>query len=177
MASTLADQLDLARQAIEEARRRQDEEYQKDLEALERVSRFLPSLSTPSGVNGAPVKEDASAALRPQVVEEEEQSDDREAHYLISAVLDIVLKRPNMSLSPRDVFDILESQNFPFTRDESKRILSVAQALRRLTERDQPQVRLVRRGSGRRPNTYRAVVREINPAHATAAARLREMTM
>ena len=94
-------------------------------------------------------------------------SSDSDTLPIISTVLEAVLSKPNVSLSPRDVLEMLEARNFPFTRDNSKRIFSVAQALRKLTERDRPQVRLVRRGSGRRPNIYRALAQETNPAHVT----------
>jgi hypothetical protein len=176
MRVTLADQLVIARRAIEEQRRIREEEYQKDLEALERVARFLPASSAPSRVNGA-----HAPVIVPPVVDEpqkeETQFDESQGYYLIRAVLALVQSRPNVSLSPRMVLEILEAQNFPFTRNNGKRILSVAQALRKLTERDQPQVRLVRRGSGRRPNLYRALVQEINPAHVTTASLSSERTM
>jgi hypothetical protein len=176
MAVNLADQLVIARQAIEERRRQREEEDKKDLEALERVARLLPDGSAPSLVKGAQVAIKAQSASKNQSAGEEERSSDSDAPSLISAVLETVLSRPNASLSPRLVLEILESQNFPFTRDDGKRILSVAQALRKLTERDQPKVRLLRRGSGRRPNLYRAQVQEINPAHVTDAARSSERT-
>jgi hypothetical protein len=177
MAGTLADQLVIARQTIEEQRRKREEEYQKDLEALERVARFLPAGSAPSQVNRAQVAIEVLSASKDRSAEEEERSSDSDTPSLISAVLGTVLSRPNASLSPRMVLESLEAQNFPFTRDNGKRILSVAQSLRKLTERDQPQVRLIRRGSGRRPNLYGAVIQEINPAHVTTAARSGEMTM
>jgi hypothetical protein len=75
------------------------------------------------------------------------------------------------------VLEIMEAQKFSFTRDKDKRILSVAQALKKLTERDHPQVRLVQAGSGRRPNLYRALMQGTNPAHVTAAAKSSERTM
>jgi hypothetical protein len=176
MAGTLADQLVIARQAIEERRRKREEEDQKDLEALERVSRLFSASSALSQANDAHVVIETLPAAKDSAKEEEPVSDS-ETPVLIGAVLETVLSKPNVSLSPRAVFESLEARNFPFTRDESKRILSVAQALRKLTERDQPQVRLTRRGSGRRPNLYRAVIQEMNPAHVTTAAGSREMTM
>jgi hypothetical protein len=162
---------------MEEQRRQWEEEYQKNLEALDRVARLIPSGSAPSQVNGAQVAIKALFTSKDQSTEEEERSSDSDTPSLISAVLETVLSRPNASLSPRLVLEILESQNFPFTRDNGKRILSVAQALRKLTERDQPQVRIARRGSGRRPNLYRALMQEINPAHVTNAARSSERSM
>jgi hypothetical protein len=169
MTAILADQLVIARQAIEEERRKRDEEYQKDLEALKRIARFLPAISAPSDVNGAQVEVKVPSVLK--------QSADHETPCLISKVQDAVLSRPNIPLSPRAVLQIMEAQNFPFTRDNGKRIFSVAQSLRKLTERNLPQIRLVRRGSGRRPNLYQAAPSETNPAHVRTAARLSERTM
>ncbi len=175
MAATQADQLVIARQAIEERRRKREEEDQKDLEALDRVARILEANSASSRVKGARAAMEALSASEES--EEEDESSDSDTPYIISAVLETVLSKPNVSLSPRMVLEILEAKNFPFTRDEDKRIFSVAQALRKLTARRQPQVRLARRGSGRRPNLYRAVIQEINPAHGTTAARSIGMTM
>jgi hypothetical protein len=176
MTATLADQLVIARQAIEEQRRKEEEEYQKNLEALERVARFLP-LGSSSPVNDARIAREALSAPEDQSTVKEDVSPDSDTPNIIGTVLKTVLSRPNISLSPRMVLEIMESQNFPFTRDNGKRILSVAQALRKLTERDQPQVRLVQPGSGRRPNLYRSVIEGINPAHVTTAARSSERTM
>jgi hypothetical protein len=173
---TLPDQLLIARQAIEERRRKREEEDQKDLDALERVARLLASSPAPPPANGAQAAKEHISASKDHSVGEEGAASDSDAPQIITTVLEAVLSRPNVSLSPRMILEMLESQNFQFSRDEGKRIFSVAQALRKLTERDQPQVRLVRRGSGRRPNMYRAIVQEINPAHITTATRLSEMT-
>ncbi len=173
----LSEQLAKARQVIEERRRKQAEEDQKDLEALDRVARLIPSISTSSLVNGAQVTGIPNGS-KDQPAAEAGAAPDSDTPNLISIVLETVLSRPGVSLSPRAVFEILEARNFPFGRtDESKRILSVAQAMRKLTERDQPQVKLTRRGSGRKPNLYRAVTQEISPENTRTATGSSEMTM
>jgi hypothetical protein len=170
MSTVQDEQFELARKAMEE-------EYRKNLEALERVKRFLPRELETSIDNGS----HASAAKTTVIQKSSEDSEDKgqpvESPSLIGAVLEILVSKPATSFNPRTVLYALESKNFPFSRDNGKRILSVAQALRKLTERDQPQVKLVRRGSGRRPNSYRAQMQEINPAHVTTAARSSGMTM
>ena len=176
MATTLADQLVIARHTIEEQRRKWEEEYRKNLEAIERVAQLISSISAPSPVNGGRVAMEELSAFNVQS-SEEELSSNSQTPKLIGTVLETVLARPNRSLSPRMVLQIMEAQQFPFSRNNGKRILSVAQSLRKLTERNQPQVRLVQRGSGRRPNLYQALIQEINPAHVTNAARSSERTI
>src|ERR1035437_2147000 len=101
MTAILANQLVIARQALEEQRRKSEEEYQKDLEALERVARFLPTVSAPSKVHGAQVPTKAPSLLKAQSAEEEERSYDSQTPSLISTVLETILSRPNAALSPR----------------------------------------------------------------------------
>jgi hypothetical protein len=165
MPVNFADQLVMTRQAIEEQRRKHEEEYQKDLEALERVARLIPSNDALAKVQLPGIRVERPANTR------DEQSSDSET--LIGAVLETVLSRPTVALSPRMVFNILVTQNFPFAGDERRSLISIGSSLRKLTERENPQIRLSRRGSGRKPNLYRAVKAE----GQNAAASSREMTM
>jgi hypothetical protein len=167
MAINFADQLVITRQAIEEQRRKAEEEYQKNLDALERVARLIPPNGALEKIQlpDIPVKRTADSG--------DEPSSDSET--LIGTVLETVLSRPTVALSPRMVFNILVNQNFPFAGDERRSLISIGSALRKLTERDNPQIRLSRRGSGRKPNLYRAVRGEGQNAGALAGSR--EMTM
>lgn len=142
MTTSQEEQFEIARKAMEE-------EYRKNLEALERVKRFLPPEPTASKSNGAATAPRDPTPTADDTVEGQGQS-------LIQTVLEVVLSSPAMSYSPRMVLDILERRAFPFSVDPERRIISIGQALRKLTARDHPQVQLAREGSGRIPNFYRA---------------------
>jgi hypothetical protein len=173
MPATLADQLVIARQKIEEERRKWEEEYQKNVEALERVARFLPSDSAIPTANAAQTQPDA-----PRPTANQAQQEDEESATLIDAVLEAIVSRPTMSLSPRMVFNVLVAQNFPFAGDENRSLVSIGASLRKLAARQHSQIRLFKRGSGRRPNLYRiAKAERTEEPSVTERVASSEMTM
>jgi hypothetical protein len=165
-----------SREHFEIMKRAMEEEHNKDLAALERLQRFLPTAEASSSNSG----EDAIGRINPPIQEqdadqEELESDERPT--LIGTVLAVVQSKPGISVTSRNVLAALESQGFPLVGDERRRLTSIGQALSKLAERDPAPIRVVRRGKGKAPNVYRAVVATINPAHIPNAAGSSEMTM
>jgi hypothetical protein len=169
-----------SKEQFEIMRRTMEEEHAKDIAALERLQRFLPSAETSSSTTQKSV-----ALIAPPPVQEQDtevELEPAERPTLIGAVLSVVQSKPNLSVTGRDVLTALESQDFPLVGDERRRLTSIGQALSKLAERDPAPIRITRRGKGKAPNMYRAIVQTINPAHlpngtAPGAAVSSEMTM
>jgi len=171
MAITREEQFLIARQRMDEEYRKQQEEYRKNVEALERVQRFLdPPIP---GVDAQDTPKSAVKNSAPKASFRGVQSPS-----LIGSVLQIVLSKPGVSVTSGMILRELEGQGFSFAvADNERRIVSIGQALRKLCDRPEPQIRLHRSGSGRRPNQYRALAQEINPAHTMTAEEPNEVTM
>ena len=178
MPATLADQIIIARQTIEEQRRKWEEEYRKDIEALDRVSRLLPTDHAPLKSNGAhPVVPAPEATPKQEIDEtdmEEDDPTDEEGRYLIRAVKAVVDARPDVTFFPRRVYQTLLEQGFRFATDERRSLVTIGTSMKKLARRDPPQIRLIRHGKGRKPNLYRAVGTE---PRTTAPGGQTELTM
>ncbi|MGA2049272.1 MAG: hypothetical protein ABSG96_16365 [Terracidiphilus sp.] len=158
--------LSFSRAELDALRLAMQEEHEAEvaaLQALERVQRFLPTnpaaepaLNKANGVahHEEPIKE----APAKTADEDEQIADvvDEPRPTLIGTVLATLKSRPNISFSNRTVLRAMEADGFPFTGDERRRLTSIHSALISLAERGQ--IRIVRRGSGREPNLYRAKI-------------------
>jgi hypothetical protein len=154
-------------------RRAMEEEHSKDLAALERLQRFLPSADESRSNN---VKQ-AEAVPPQRVIVTDEQEPESSGHpTLISAVLTVLQSNPGSSMTGRHILAALESKGFPMVGDERRRLTSIGQALSKLADREPAPIRVVRHGKGKEPNFYRALVTTTNPAHITTGAP-GEMTM
>jgi hypothetical protein len=131
---------------IEEMQQSMLEEHRKDLEALERLKRFLPqsnaAVSKPKGV-----PED----LGPQA-DLESLSEDTIIGKVEQVMTSDTARRWTVPL----MFAELRRQNFPLAAQKPERTLGLI--LRKLADRKV--IKIVKRGSGRSPNVYKAVVQE-----------------
>jgi hypothetical protein len=125
---------------IEEMQRSLLEEHRKDLEALERLKRFLPK----------------SGAVDVKATEPESGEDDAgpsAGDTIIGKVQEVVFSDYSRRWTVPVVMAELRRQNFPMTAKKPDR--TVGLILSKLYARGV--LRLVRRGSGRIPNVYRTV--------------------
>lgn len=127
---------------ISELERRMEEEHRKDREAIERLKRFLP-------------QGQQSASLHR---EEEDSSDVNDAPVptIIGKVEEIMLDDATRKWTVPAMLAHLRHINFPLAAQKPEATLG--QVFVKLQRRGA--IRIVRRGSGRNPNIYRASIVE-----------------
>lgn len=138
MASLSREQLDQMRASIET-------EYQKDMEALQRLSRFLPNKG----------EEVAPGAETPAVESAAESENLGVAESQIDAVYRVVSKNYERNLTSRDVFKMLADEGFPMD-DRKQALATIGTSLTKLATRGR--IRLIRKGKGRQANIFRGHV-------------------
>jgi hypothetical protein len=135
---------------IETLERQMVEEHKKDLEALARLKRFLPS-------NGSTPKPPDERQMRLPVnleVRVEDDMEDAPVVTLRGKIEQTVNSDPNLKWTTQKVLAHLRQVGFPL--NAKKPIYSVGQSLKILA--DQGRIRLVRKGLGSAPNIYRAKI-------------------
>lgn len=170
--------MNTSREQFEIMRKSMEEEHAKDLAALERLKRFLPSSEESGSGNAKPFKAVPPAQMEESAIDQGD-GDTSERPTLISSVLSVLQSNPNTSMTGRHVLAALEAQGFPLVGDERRRLTSIGQALSKLADREPAPIRVVRRGKGKAPNLYRAFVSTLNPAQVdkTSVQTSSEMTM
>jgi hypothetical protein len=117
------------------------EEHRKDLEALQRLKRFLPNAG-PSGL-------DAARAPKPNVAEEEPE--DETSPSLRDKIAEILSADPSQGWTTRKVLARLVELKFPL--GAQRPINGVSVALSVWVRRGKAYI--ARRGTGRKPHIYR----------------------
>ena len=123
-------------------------EHQKDLEALARLKRFLPSngsTSAPAITNAMPAQ--PSEPIAPLVPEE--------GTPLKHAIRDIMNNDPTVKWSNGKMLKYLSSNGFELKA--KKPIYSIGQATQKLVESGK--IKLVKQGFGSSPNSYRGITK------------------
>jgi hypothetical protein len=138
--------MNLSQEQLDEMRAKIDSEYQKDIEALARLSRFLPSSVAPP-VMSSPAPVTAALVDAADTVDAEHTSES-----LIDAVYRIVTSH-DRSFNSRTVYYALHEEGYPLP-DRHQAMATIGTSLAKLTTRHR--IRLTRRGKGRQPNVYRA---------------------
>ncbi len=128
--------------------RQMQEEHKKDMEALERLKRFIPS----SGINGnasdvhqVPLQSISKIPVTPLVLEE--------GTSLKHAIRDIMNHDPSIRWTNVKMLKYLE--DIKFELKAKKPIYSIGQATQKLV--DGGEIKLVKKGSGNAPNIYRGL--------------------
>jgi hypothetical protein len=139
----MAGKIQLTQEQLADMRSRIESEYRKDMEALQRLARFLPG--------GPPV---AAAAATPAIraaSEAEEESEETQ----IDVMLAILTKNFGRTYTVREVYDELRRQRVAMNSDEAQALRTTGNAMIRLAKRRR--IRVVRRGKGRQPTVYQGV--------------------
>ena len=121
-----------------------ESEYRKDLEALERVARFLPKTPAARPVPPPPAEAAATPAPVPAVEEQEDSQ--------IEAMLSLVTSNFNRTYTAREVFNELRRLRVPLSANEKQALATVGTSLQKLSKRGK--IRCNRKGKGRKPSIY-----------------------
>lgn len=123
------------------------EEHKKDLEALARLKRFLPT-------NGsAPTVDERQMAL-PAPGQQDEDLDEAPVKSLRGTIERVINADPTVRWTTQKMVSNLQRIRFPLRA--KKPIYSVGQSMQILAERGA--IRLVRRGVGSAPNIYKGKI-------------------
>ena len=137
---------------IETLERQMIEEHRKDLEALARLKRFLPS----NVATASPIDERQTKLPVYLEVRVEDDMDETPVMTLRGKIEQTVNSDPNLKWTTQKVLAYLRQVGFPL--NAKKPIYSVGQTLKILA--DQGRIRLVRKGVGSAPNIYRGKIAE-----------------
>ncbi len=118
------------------------EEHRKDVEALERLKRFLPSNSSEVTSQEKTVLHQTVTPLIPE--------EDTPLKY---AIRDIMNNDPNVRWTNSKMLNYLE--NIRFTLNAKRPIYSIGQATQRLLGTEE--IKLLIRGAGSTPNVFRGL--------------------
>jgi hypothetical protein len=125
----------LTESQIQEIRSRMQEEHRRDIEALERLMRFLPVSAQPNGKQAFPPAADNGMAPEDSV---------------LGGIERILRDHANRTWTSQQIRAELERRGFGLKAKNPMATISVA--LKKLEDRDKATV--VMRGSGREPNRY-----------------------
>jgi hypothetical protein len=144
--------------ALSALRQRAKVNYERDLEAIERVERLIAVGAGITAESAQHLLATATAAA-PVVMNGEIAPDDPDSQpTLIDAVERMFRTFPNVSLNVGMLEAQLRKAGFVLAAKQPKS--SINTAVSRLAERGV--IRIVRRGAGRKPSTYRLVLPEVH---------------
>jgi hypothetical protein len=140
-----------------------EDEHRRDREAFDRMRRFVKPATPVTAASVTPkpaVPSPASTAAVPIRSTSELEDEDS----LIGSVLDVIRARPSTSMHRNTVYREMKAKGFVFAHGEVQGLASVGVALSKLAARQV--IRRVRKGAGRMPSLYRAVVERSEPEGA-----------
>lgn len=145
-----------------------DEEHRRDREALQRLKRFLPTGSSGSNGHDAPIVIDRSGETEARPWEDIDFVE-ADPETIIGRVETIMMSDPEKRWTVPSMVAHLKTIGFPLEAKKPQATMGLVFA--KLRKRHK--IRLVRRGSGRNPNTYRgeqAITSENAPQNERAAS-------
>lgn len=130
------------KEQLEAMRRQMEEEHRLDVAAFERI---MQRFALPTQV--------AASVASVVAEDDEEEVEDSGRPSLMDAVLSVVLSRPNVSTTGRQIMESLKAQGFPLKGNERRILTSIGMKLKKLVSRGE--IRITRQGVGREPNHYK----------------------
>jgi hypothetical protein len=156
---------ELLQTALSALRRRAKVNYERDLEAIERVERLIAAGAEITAESAQHLLATATAA--PVIMNGEIVPDDSESQpTLIDAVERAFKTFPSVSLNVSSLETHLRKTGFVLAAKQPKS--SINTAVSRLAERGI--IRIVRRGTGRKASTYRLVLPEVHQNNGAVSA-------
>jgi hypothetical protein len=131
--------------------------YQRDLDAITHIRRLIAGGATINPESAERLLATATSAT-PTSAEPNTNADPESQPTLIDAVESIFRNSPDMSLNVSSLEAQLRGRGFVFAAKQPKSSINTAVA--RLAERGI--IRIVKRGTGRKPSTYRLIVQEVH---------------